>query len=85
MFVMSRQRIIPQIGKFSAGNPPFLANLPGRGSNLRYIREGRLSLFFHPVRLPTPFFSPAHNTKFLTILRRRSFLRLDLPSFSSLH
>jgi hypothetical protein len=48
----------PPIGKFTAGNPPFLANLSGRGSNLRYIREARLPLFSIQFSFLLPFFCP---------------------------
>ena len=48
----------PQIGKFSAGNPPFLANLPGRGSNLGHIRESRPPFFPSSSASCSPFFCP---------------------------
>jgi len=53
---------IPRIGNVSAGEPPFLANLPGRRSNLLYKRSPS-TLFFHPARFFSSLPLPAHNTQ----------------------
>ena len=66
--------------------PPFVANVPERGSNC-CARKALLHAFFPFSSVPfSPFFWPTHNTQqnSLPFYLDARFLRQALPSLSSL-